>query len=298
MAGKFFIGNSNNIATLPKDILVGDSNNIARKVKGIYVGNSSNQAVKVWPNGRVPEGYQEVEYIRSVYNCNGFETGIVPNSNTRIIITFMFSKIDLAELKANLDSSPTKWDTIAAPFNVPYYEYQLKTGFSSGLRAYEPPTAAFNYFFCTGFGDNTYFLFNEIKTNTTPSEEDVNFVNEQLLNKKITIDLNRSRGTLYYNDELKETFVNTFSDLKTGNICLLSYNVGRVPSSLSLQAIHSTQNQINLYSSQIYKNNNLVRNFIPCNRKTDREPLLYDTVSESFFSSGKPSYPPYLGPDV
>ena len=37
MAGKFFIGNSNNIATLPKDILVGDSNNIARKVKGILL---------------------------------------------------------------------------------------------------------------------------------------------------------------------------------------------------------------------------------------------------------------------
>lgn len=295
MAGKFFIGNSNNIATVPKNILVGDSNNIARKAKAIYVGNSQNKAVKVWPNGSVPEGYQEVEYIRSVYNCNGFETGIIPNSNTRIIITFMFSKIDLAELTYNQQSGLGVWATIAAPFNVPYYEYQLKTGFSSGLRVYYPPTAPFNYFFCTGFGDNTYFLFNEIKTNTTPSEEDVNFVNEQLLNKKITIDLNRNRGTLYYNDELKETFVNTFSDLGTTDICLLSYNIGYKPSSLSVQ---STQNQINLYSCQIYKNDVLVRNFIPCYRKTDREPLLYDTVSESFFRSGNPSYPPYLGPDA
>ena len=295
MAGKFFIGNSNNIATLPKDILVGDSNNIARKVKGIYVGNSQNKAVKVWPNGRVPEGYQEVEYIKSVYNCNGFETGIVPNSNTRIIITFMFSKIDLAEFTHNQHIG-LGWATIAAPFHVPYNDvYQLKTGFSSGLRAYNQTTTSLNYFFCTGFGNDTYFLFNEIKTTySTPTEADVNFVNEQLLNKKITIDLNRSRGTLYYNDKLKKTFVNTFSDLKT-DICLLSYNIGYKPSSLSVQ---STQNQINLYSCQIYKNDVLVRNFIPCYRKTDNEPLLYDTVSESFFRSGNPSHPPYLGPDV
>ena len=297
MAGKFFIGNSNNIATLPKDILVGDSNNIARKVKGIYVGNSQNQAVKVWPSGsggRLPEGYQEVEYIRSVYNCNGFETGIIANSNTRIIITFMFSKINLAELSSNIGSPPSQGNTIAAPFNLPDYQYQLMRGFSSGLRAYYPSNSKFNYFFCTGFGDNTYFLFNE--TNTTPTEADANFVNEQLLNKKITIDLNRYRGTLYYNNELKETFVNTFSDLETGDICLLSYNIGRTPSSLTY--MYSTQNQINLYSCQIYKNDVLLRNFIPCYKKIDYEPLLYDTVSDTFFRSGNPLYPPYLGPDV
>ena len=288
MAGKFFIGNSNNIATLPKDILVGDSNNIARKVKGIYVGNSQNQAVKVWPT--VPEGYQEVEYIRSVYNRNGFETGIVPNSNTRIVITFMFSKIDLAELAGS-----SAWETIAAPFHVPYYSYGIKKGFSSGLQAY-PDNASLNYFFCTGFGDSTYLLFDETTQYTTPTEQDVNFVNEQLLNKKITIDLNRSSGTLYYNDELKTTFVNTFSDLNR-EICLLSYNIGNMPSNSSV-LVRSKQTQINLYNCQIYKNDILVRNFIPCYRKTDREPLLYDTVSESFFTSGAPSYPPYLGPDV
>ena len=63
MAGKFFIGNSNNIATLPKNILVGDSNNIARKVKGIYVGNSQNKAVKVWPSIVVPDNYVQFEWF-------------------------------------------------------------------------------------------------------------------------------------------------------------------------------------------------------------------------------------------
>ena len=55
MSGKIFVGNTSNIATLPKDILVGDSNNIARKVKEIYIGNSQNQAVKVWPNQIIPD---------------------------------------------------------------------------------------------------------------------------------------------------------------------------------------------------------------------------------------------------
>lgn len=89
MSGKIFVGNLSNIATLPKNILVGDSNNIAKNVKTVYVGNSSNQAVKVWPNSRVPEGYQEVEYI-TVANigANSFALTFSESKRVRFVTSF------------------------------------------------------------------------------------------------------------------------------------------------------------------------------------------------------------------
>jgi len=54
-----------------------------------------------------------------------------------------------------------------------------------------------------------------------------------------------------------------------------------------------------LYSCKIYTNNTLVRNFIPCYRKSDDEPGLYDLIGEEFyvnqgsgdFTAGQPIIP-------
>ena len=51
MAGKFLVGNSSGIATLPKNILVGDSNGIAKVPKAIFIGNSNNQALTPFHHG-------------------------------------------------------------------------------------------------------------------------------------------------------------------------------------------------------------------------------------------------------
>ena len=86
MTKEFFIGKANNTAKKPSKILVGNSSNIAKEVKSIFVGNSSNKAVKVFPS--FPDTYQKIEYI---YNTNGTEwidTGVKPNSDTRVEITF------------------------------------------------------------------------------------------------------------------------------------------------------------------------------------------------------------------
>jgi hypothetical protein len=37
-----------------------------------------------------------------------------------------------------------------------------------------------------------------------------------------------------------------------------------------------------LFSCKIYQNNELIKNFVPCYRKSDNEPGLYDTVNNEF----------------
>ena len=92
MAGKFLVGNSSGIATLPKNILVGDSNGIAKVPKAIFIGNSNNQAVKVWPTGGggLPSGSTQLSYIQNNrYTSEQYiNTGIKPNSLTTIFMTF------------------------------------------------------------------------------------------------------------------------------------------------------------------------------------------------------------------
>ena len=84
MAGKTYIGNSNNRSKQLLGAYYGNSNNKSKKVLKIYIGNSSNKSVKVFPS--FPDAYQKCEYI---YNTNGTEwinTNIDPNSNTRILL--------------------------------------------------------------------------------------------------------------------------------------------------------------------------------------------------------------------
>ena len=90
MAKKFFVGNDNNIAKIPSKILVGNSSNVAKKVTNIFIGDSSNKAVRVYPNSHgLPSAFQECEYIYNTGCTQYINTGVKPNSDTRVEIDFM-----------------------------------------------------------------------------------------------------------------------------------------------------------------------------------------------------------------
>lgn len=287
MSGKIFVGNTSNIATLPKNILVGNPSNIARNVKGIYVGNSQNQAVQVWPNGRVPVGYQEVEYIRSVYKTNTFYTGIKPNSNTRIVIDFMYTDI-LFSYADNFGRQPSSPFYTSENEEIFYY-----SGYQLTLNSVQNADYTTDFYFRVCFGSKYYNIYSLHQGTSSPDwSEAYNYFYPKLVNKKMTVDLNRNRGTLYIDGGLVKTFDNTFSQL--GNeIRLLSYYHG------SQFSYTEAWNKINLYSCQIYQNNVLVRDFIPCYHKTTYGVYLYDRVNGTLYQCNNSSqYPPYLGPDV
>jgi hypothetical protein len=60
------------------------------------------------------------------------------------------------------------------------------------------------------------------------------------------------------------------------------------------------QDGVSIYSCQIYDNNTLVRNFIPCYRKSDSKPGLYDTINSAFYTNANTSATQdfIVGPDV
>ena len=251
MSGKIFTGNASNIATLPKNILVGNPNNIARNVKGIYVGNSQNQAVKVWPSGggRVPEGFQEVEYIRSIYESNSYHTGIKPNSNTRIVIDFMFTEVQFYDVRHEAGIA----FTTAAPFFVPsdsvYYYQTYERGYSLSIQTNHnvstDPNGWYYYFrVCFGFtnSEDYYDIYSYYEPRGYIYEDVMANIGNKIKNKRMTVDLNRSRGTLYIDNEYKTTFEHTFSN--TGNeIYLLAYD----PKNSPVVSKHSAvNNKINL----------------------------------------------------
>lgn len=81
-----YVGNSSNVAVEPTKIYIGDSNDTAQEVSKIYVGNVSNKAVQVWPRYKWSDTYQRCEYLYNTNYTEYINTGIYPDSNTRVII--------------------------------------------------------------------------------------------------------------------------------------------------------------------------------------------------------------------
>ena len=245
MAGKFFIGNSNNIATLPKDILVGVQNNIARKVKGIYVGDSQNKAVKVWPNIILPEQYQQVEYIRNLYTSlspgdrrspSFTIENVVVSSLSRIVVDFAITTYGRTEGWGNKGT-----DLIFACYNPDKY-------FTIGLESNDYPKLWLRGKYFNDYAD---------KQITTPIEE----------NERYIVDLNRSNGECYINNEFFFTGSGSLSNTNARMALFCANYRNYYPESINLSGTYAMS--YNLYKCEIYNHNNLVMNVVPCYRKSD-----------------------------
>lgn len=87
--GKTYVGNASGVAKVPKKIYAGNSSNVAKAVKVVYCGNSSGKSVEVWRNSTLPSTYQKVQYIYNTGGTQYINTGVKPNSDTRVEIEFM-----------------------------------------------------------------------------------------------------------------------------------------------------------------------------------------------------------------
>ena len=86
MTSKIFVGDSDDIAQVPKKIYVG-VNNVAKEVKRAYVG-VSGIAKQIWPPVYIPDQYQQVEYILNSGGTQYINTGVDPDSNTRFLAEY------------------------------------------------------------------------------------------------------------------------------------------------------------------------------------------------------------------
>ena len=185
MEKDFLIGNTNNIAKKPSKILIGNSNNIAKEVEYIFAGNSSNQAVKVYPSSHgLPSEYQECEYILNSGSTQYINTGVKPNSNTRLKI----------EYEINKKPTSTSYD---------YYLCIAGTGQKSPENFYRIKVGPSNQ-------SITFDGQNSSTVNT-------------VLNTRFVVDINRYLGYSYINNQEVLYSQSTFSTLSNA-IILFGYN--------------------------------------------------------------------------
>lgn len=310
MAGKLFIGNTNNTASSPKQILFGNQDNIAKSVSSIFIGNSSNLAVKVWNKSGggggedIPDYLQRVEYVRSIYNCNQFSRNLTCNNATRLVMQFKFISIDFNEF---LQRDTSKTSPIAAPFYIGQGSLvnpsNDTTGYSFFLTSRKTGDSGIDYYFrvCFGKSENSYYnVFYYHSPNTTYNEEEVmENIGNKILNIPMKIDLNRNSGSLYINNVLTHTFENIAAFTYTNVIYFLRYDQETNPGVTGGPAIQETSNQINFYNCQIYNSDNLIYNLLPVCYKTTGKGVLYDIVNKKIVApSNQTNYPVYVGPKI
>lgn len=184
---------------------------------------------------RLPDEYQEVEYVQST-GTQYINTGIVPNSSTRMVIDVAFNDINT----------------------------RARNGWGSSASA--------ESFFFGVLGDNNYFLAS-VSSNYTYTYSNI---------KK---------------DTNRHSFDISNSAIKIDGISCGTGNIGNTATStqtLYLFALHTEYQENNLYyqgaaekiySCQIYESNVLVRDFVPCYRKSDNEIGLYDLVNGVFYTN-------------
>lgn len=310
MSGRFFVGTGNNTAIRPSRIFIGNENNVADSVVSVFVGNSSNQAEKVWP--MVPVGYQPVEYIRSDYKTNAFPTNISVNSGTRIVIDFEFESLDFESLLEPSTSYRIPRN-IAAPFfainpdTVGDLHDPTKCGYNLFLASqYSPNNTGIDYFLRVCFSNNQsssasdYYDIVSYHTNSLVFDyQDVmDHIGNNLLNRRMTVDLNRGDGSLYVDNVFVKKFNNT--NVHTFHpMFLLSYSGVTYPEA-DTTITGATNNKIILYSCRIYQSGTLVRDYIPCYTETSsHEAVLVDSVEMNVSHCYQAlTYPPTLGPAI
>ena len=284
MAGKMYVGNSNDKSKSPVKIYYGDSSDKAKKVAKIYIGNSQNKAVKVWPNTVVPNIYQQVQYIQNSGKTQWIDPGqVYPDSNTTIEIRY---------IATNLPGSG-----IGYVFGCDDYgRVRASDRYRTAHSQYSLGHANNNTYFTVDFSESvanastyvwrTYYRFNPFGGNTNPP-----------LNTMIKLSINKPGGYSYLNDELIYSTTATFQNNAQyhGNVSHAKAKIilfghqhmdsGNVDISDSSCVTASTL-EIKLYQFTVLQYGIPIRDLYPCYRKSDNVIGLYDIVNEVFYTNG------------
>lgn len=273
MSGKIFVGNDNDIATLPNKIYVG-VNNKARKVKSAYVGDSNGKAKQIWPVSYIPSIYSEVEYIMNAYTANDSSyttpsivfSNLVLSSYSRVIIDYAITP----------QGRNTGWNN-----NTQEYIFCVNSGsrrktFSAGFES--------------GYSDSG--RIDVLVDYMERSGTDIAVSNYVTNDIRYVADFNRSGNNYcYINDNFIVSSSVPMPDTESTVYFFCQDAHNSYPGTL-IQ--HLQYLKLKLYKCEIYNHDELVLNAIPCLRKTDYVVGLYDTVSRQFVY--QPYY--YAGPVV
>lgn len=99
------------------------------------------------------------------------------------------------------------------------------------------------------------------------------------------------RNTTLFADTDRHKFVYSFSNgeaiVKNGDDVIWNRAIGTMSTRSILVAgtVHGNSIPAKTYSSKMIKNGVVVQNLIPCVRKSDSKPGMYDTVSKTFYTN-------------
>lgn len=190
--------------------------------------------VVLWKKARLPDAYQEVEYIQST-GTQYIDTGIVPRNTTRLVYDFQ---------RTTADKSTNYWH-----------------GWTS---------AGSQEVFCFGVNNTTGFVARVSSTFTTSFELDYTDLNRHVF------DLMNGKQ-LFDGVQLGNTTI--------GNTATSSQTIYLFARHIEWGAHIDGYTQEKCYSCQIYNGTTLVRDFIPCYRKSDNAIGLYDLANNKFYSN-------------
>ncbi len=191
--------------------------------------------------------YQEVEYIEST-GTQYIDAGYIPNQDTTVSADFQFSNLTGTN---SLFGLATSENTTSVP--------QFYVAQSSGL----PTTPSSMYFL--GYGYSSVLL--------TFMESDVE---RHLIHS--TIDLDSMKYRFYIDNEtLSEIEYKNGFNMDHSLVIFCRYNL--------TDDIYDTYSSAKLYSFKIYESGELIRDFVPCYRKSDNVIGLYDLVGSEFYTN-------------
>lgn len=185
-----------------------------------------------------------------------------------------------AEHKANfknyqqveyLESTGTQYiDTGVLLDNNSKVEMNFKYLASSSTARSFGPKNNWLFMFTTQSGGITGKYQNSYGNNWGPSANAPQAITPSTNRHKLTQDKNK----FYVDDELNYTFPN--AEFKSNNTAIVfgAYYSGSTKYS-----------SMDLYSLKIYDNETLIRDFVPCYRKSDNKPGLYDLVNNEFYTN-------------
>ena len=257
--GNTYVGNSSGVAKVPKKIYAGNSSNVAKAVKVVYCGNSSGKAVEVWRNSTLPSTYQKVEYIFNTGGKQYINTGILANSDTKVMLECEFSNI--SHLSANFF------------FGALYQMLQDERSLAMNIQNGEAKV-------------NVYFAAQVLKNNNSVSN-----------NTRYIFRLNESGGNFYKNNDLLGTSTSTFPKPSENNMTLLLFGLISKYRGESANTYIAPEG-LRVYHFQAWQSGVIVRDMYPCYLKSNTQTVgMYDLANGQFYgNSGTGIF--YKGPDI
>ena len=182
--GKTYAGNTSDESVIPKKIYAGDASNHSVPCKVAYCGDGNGKSVEVYRNTTLPSEYQKVEYIYDSNATEYIDTGVYPNSDTRLQIVFK-----LVNQSGNTSLFGCSGNGINNHLHIISWDYDLPT-----------PGSSFRYY----YGN----VSKGIKLNYSVN----------------TIDINKNYdGTVYLNSETFK-YTGTFSNMPSTYLLFAYHN--------------------------------------------------------------------------